>query len=73
MRRSRVSVLEQDETSAKFCLRVFANEKGGQTAAFLTGVTYWPQLPAPPSVVTARRFCDQQEMSSQTATGRSLP
>ena len=25
------------------------------------------------SVVTARRFCDQQEMSSQTATGRSLP
>src|SRR5580704_5496130 len=25
------------------------------------------------STVTARRFCDQQEMSSQTATGRSLP
>ncbi len=23
--------------------------------------------------VTARRFCDQQEMSSQVATGRSLP
>ena len=23
--------------------------------------------------VTARRFCDQQEMSLQTATGRSLP
>jgi hypothetical protein len=22
---------------------------------------------------TARRFCDQQEMSSHTATGRSLP
>jgi hypothetical protein len=31
------------------------------------------QEPAPDSVVTARRFCDQQEMSSQTATGRSLP
>ncbi len=28
---------------------------------------------APLSTVTARRFCDQQEMSSQTATGRSLP
>ncbi len=26
-----------------------------------------------PSTVTARRFCDQQEMSLQTATGRSLP
>ena len=26
-----------------------------------------------PSTVTARRFCDQQEMSSHTATGRSLP
>ena len=25
------------------------------------------------STVTARRFCDQQEMSSHTATGRSLP
>jgi len=25
------------------------------------------------STVTARRFCDQQEMSLQTATGRSLP
>ncbi len=28
---------------------------------------------APLSTVTARRFCDQQEMSSQVATGRSLP
>ncbi len=29
---------------------------------------------APPlSTVTARRFCDQHEMLSQTATGRSLP
>ena len=27
----------------------------------------------PLSTVTARRFCDQQEMSSHTATGRSLP
>ena len=26
-------------------------------------------MPAPPRTVTARRFCDQQEMSSQTATG----
>ncbi|ABQ38764.1 hypothetical protein BBta_6877 [Bradyrhizobium sp. BTAi1] len=25
------------------------------------------------STVTARRFCDQQEISLQTATGRSLP
>lgn len=25
------------------------------------------------STVTARRFCDQQEMSLQVATGRSLP
>src|SRR5208282_1156813 len=25
------------------------------------------------STVTARRFCDQQEISSHTATGRSLP
>jgi hypothetical protein len=31
------------------------------------------QEPAPLSTVTARRFCDQQEMSSQVATGRSLP
>src|SRR6185437_1639663 len=32
------------------------------------------QLPAAPlSTVTARRFWDQHEMSSQTATGRSLP
>ena len=31
------------------------------------------QLPAPVSTVTVRRFCDQQEMLSQTATGRSLP
>ena len=32
------------------------------------------QLPgAPFSTVTARRFCDQHEMSSHTATGRSLP
>ncbi|WP_370195014.1 ABC transporter substrate-binding protein, partial [Aurantimonas coralicida] len=31
------------------------------------------QLPAPLRTVTARRFCDQQEMSSHTATGRSLP
>jgi hypothetical protein len=27
----------------------------------------------PLTTVTARRFCDQQEMSSHTATGRSLP
>jgi hypothetical protein len=26
-----------------------------------------------PSTVTARRFCDQQEMSLHTATGRSFP
>jgi hypothetical protein len=26
-----------------------------------------------PSTVTARRFCDQQEMSLQTATGLSFP
>jgi hypothetical protein len=25
------------------------------------------------NTVTARRFCDQHEMSLQTATGRSLP
>lgn len=25
------------------------------------------------STVTARRFCDQQDLSLQTATGRSLP
>ena len=32
------------------------------------------QAPAPPSrTVTARRFWDQQEMSLQTATGRSFP
>ena len=31
-------------------------------------------LPETPlSTVTARQFCDQQEMSSQIATGRSLP
>jgi hypothetical protein len=29
----------------------------------------WP----PVSTVTARRFCDQQELSLQLATGRSLP
>jgi hypothetical protein len=27
----------------------------------------------PLMTVTARRFCDQQEMSSHVATGRSLP
>jgi hypothetical protein len=33
-----------------------------------------PKAQAPAfSTVTARRFCDQQEMSLQTATGRSLP
>ncbi len=31
------------------------------------------QVPALLSTVTARRFCDQQEMSLHTATGRSLP
>jgi len=31
------------------------------------------QAPGPPRTVTARRFCDQQEISLQTATGRSLP
>jgi hypothetical protein len=30
-------------------------------------------MPGLPRTVTARRFCDQQEMSSQDATGRSLP
>jgi hypothetical protein len=62
-----------------------ANEKGGPEAAFHFGLLYFCRLarlaplakidqePAPESVVTARRFCDQQEMSSQTATGRSLP
>src|SRR5882757_1169853 len=50
-------------------------EKGGHWPPFAQWcckfATY--QEPAPLSVVTARRFCDQQEMSSQTATGRSLP
>ena len=31
------------------------------------------QAPALVRTMTARRFCDQHEMSSQTATGRSLP
>ena len=31
------------------------------------------EVGAPDSTVTARRFCDQQEMSLHTATGRSLP
>ena len=30
------------------------------------------ELP-PAKTVTARRFCDQHEISLQTATGRSLP
>ncbi|VVB49709.1 hypothetical protein RHCH11_RHCH11_03899 [Beijerinckiaceae bacterium RH CH11] len=32
-----------------------------------------PQLWPGAMAVTARRFCDQQEMSLQVATGRSLP
>ena len=33
-----------------------------------------PYAPAPrSSTITARRFCDQHEMSLHTATGRSLP
>jgi hypothetical protein len=33
----------------------------------------WLTTPPLFSTVWARLFCDQQEMSSQTATGRSLP
>ena len=48
----------------------------GESAANV-GFTFFPlrrQLSGEPfSTVTARRFCDQHEMSSQTATGRSLP
>ncbi|ENN87292.1 hypothetical protein RHSP_25713 [Rhizobium freirei PRF 81] len=48
--------------------------KGDPEAAFIiwTG-RLTDQEPAPFSTVTARRFCDQQEISSQVATGRSLP
>ena len=35
-------------------------------------LSYQPLGP-PRNAVTARRFCDQQEMSSQVATGFSLP
>jgi hypothetical protein len=46
-----------------------------------TGANKGAGCPLPPylcqelalSTVTARRFCDQHEMSLQTATGRSLP
>src|SRR5699024_3383177 len=52
---------------------VFAHKKWAARQAAHLSVQVANQLPAPPSTVTARRFCDQQEMSSQTATGRSLP
>jgi hypothetical protein len=42
-----------------------------------TGMTAEEPVVSPyelaPSTVTARRFCDQQEISLQTATGLSLP
>ena len=65
------------ETSAKFCFAAPVNEKGGRSGRLLEQVLLIrlrnvSQLPAL-SAVTARRFCDQQEMSSQTATGLSLP
>lgn len=37
------------------------------------GISVKNQELPPDKTVTARRFCDQQEMSSQVATGRSLP
>ena len=70
-----LSLLSGRETSAKFCLQPSDKQKGGPKAAFriVECALSSRQLPAPLSAVTARRFCDQQEMSSQTATGRSLP
>ena len=48
---------------------VDARHKGGHDVIRRDGRPYELAL----STVTARRFCDQQEMSSHTATGRSLP
>ncbi len=42
-------------------------------AGWMTATGSRRYMPALLSTVTARRFCDQQEMSLQVATGRSLP
>lgn len=68
--------LKSNERFEANCLRRHGRTRGAQTE------WQWPawgapQLPACAvrllSTVCARRFCDQQEMSLHTATGRSLP
>src|SRR5690606_17679959 len=59
-------------SSAKFCFAFHKNGRPGEPP-ILSHVSAVNQLPAPPRTVTARRFCDQHEMSSHTATGLSLP
>jgi hypothetical protein len=57
------------------------DEMESQDAQNTTGARWAPVVPFPHvslhelalSTVTTRRFCDQHEMSLQTATGRSLP
>jgi hypothetical protein len=62
--------LSAPQSSAKFCFRC---EYFAEMPVFGL-LSRSGQLPAPPlSTVTERRFCDQHEMSLQTATGRSLP
>jgi hypothetical protein len=58
--------------SAKLRL-IDENEKARRAGGPFACRTLQIGQPAPSRPVTARRFCDQQEMSSQTATGRSLP
>ena len=75
-------LLSAQQSSAKFCLH---RGKGGFAPqwprkrrpegrlSLKSILCDRNQLPAPLRTVTERRFCDQQEMSLQTATGRSLP
>ncbi len=75
VRRRGHSPLSRARDFGQILFRSALHEKGGRAAAFFMQMCCIraDQEPAPESVVTARRFCDQQEMSSHTATGRSLP
>ena len=49
------------------------NRRPDGGAGLSVSVAARPAYEVAPRTVTARRFCDQHEMSLQTATGRSLP
>ncbi len=62
-----------DHSKPQKFVQILIAKKAAEAAFMMSRKMPGDQLPAPPSTVTARRFCDQQEMSSHTATGRSLP